>query len=156
MGNPGLPEIVYGMSTTMRYKDFDFSFLLQGVGRTSFYINNFHPFGSQGVRSVLKWVADDHYSAANPDIYAGYPKLSKLDNGNNTVNSTFWLKNGAFLKLRSAELGYNINDTRVFVSGYNLLTFSKFKRWDPEQGGGSGLQYPTQSIINLGVQFKFN
>lgn len=156
MGNPEIPEIVYGLSTSMRYKNLDFSFLFQGVARTSFYINNFHPFGSQGVRNILQWVANDHYSASNPNIYAAYPKLSKLDNGNTTVNSTFWLRDGAFLKLRSAELGYNLKNTRIFMSGYNLLTFSKFKRWDPEQGGGSGLQYPTQTIVNLGLQFKFN
>lgn len=156
MGNPAVPEIVYGLSTSMNYKKWDLSFLLQGVARTSFYMSGFHPFGSQGVRNVLQWVADDHYSASNPNIYAGYPKLSKLDNGNNTQNSTFWLKDGAFLKLRSAEVGYNINNTRIFLSGYNLLTFSKFKQWDPEQGGGSGLSYPTQTIVNLGVQLKFN
>lgn len=156
MGYPEVPEIVYGLSTSMKYKNWDFSFLLQGVARTSFYMSNFHPFGSQGIRNVLQWVADDHYSASNPDIYAAYPKFSKLDNGNNTVSSTFWLRDGSFLKLRSAELGYNINNTRIFLSGYNLLTFSKFKKWDPEQGGGSGLKYPTQTIVNLGVQLKFN
>ncbi len=156
MGNPAIPEIVYGLSTSIRYKKLDLSFLLQGVARTSFFTSGFHPFGSQGVRNVLQWVADDHYSASNPDIYAAYPKLSKLDNGNNTQNSTYWLEDGSFLKLRSAELGYNIGNTRIFLSGYNLLTFSKFKKWDPEQGGGSGLSYPTQSIFNLGVQLKFN
>lgn len=156
MGNPEIPEIVYGLTTSLRYKNMDFSFLFQGVARTSFYMSGFHPFGSQGIRNVLQWVADDHYSPTNPDIYAGYPKLSKLDNGNNTVNSTFWLRDGAFLKLRSAEFGYNLDNVRIFLSGYNLLTFSKFKRWDPEQGGGSGLQYPTQTIVNVGLQLKFN
>jgi TonB-linked SusC/RagA family outer membrane protein len=156
MGNPDVPEIVYGLSTTMKYKSFDFSFLFQGVAKTSFYINNFHPFGSQGARGVLQFIADDHYSDKNPDIYASYPKLSKLDNNNNTENSTFWLRDGSFLKLRSAELGYNYKFARIFLSGYNLLTFSKFKKWDPEQGGGNGLGYPTQTIVNLGAQLRFN
>lgn len=157
MGYPSIPEIVYGLSTTVRYKKFDLSFLFQGVARTSFFISGFHPFGSQGQRSILTWVAEDRYSPSNPDIYASYPKLSKLDNGNNTVNSDFWLRDGSFLKLRSAELGFNVmENTRLFLSGYNLITFSKFKKWDPEQGGGSGLSYPTQSIFNLGVQLRFN
>jgi TonB-linked SusC/RagA family outer membrane protein len=156
MGDPGIPEIVYGISTTINYKAFDFSFLFQGVAKTSFYINGFHPFGSQGARNVLQFIADDHYSPQNPDIYAGYPKLSKLDNNNNTENSTFWLKDGSFLKLRSAEIGYNYKFARFFLSGYNLWTFSKFKKWDPEQGGGNGLGYPTQTIANLGVQLRFN
>jgi hypothetical protein len=156
MGFPTVPEIVYGLSTTLKYKDFDFSFLLQGVERTSFFINNFHPFGSFTNRNVLQFIADDHYSESNPDIYAAYPKLSKLDNGNNTQNSSYWLRDGSFLKLRSAEIGYSYKFGRLFLSGYNLLTFSKFKHWDPEQGGGNGLQYPTQTVINLGLQMRFN
>lgn len=156
MGYPPTPEIVYGLSTSAYYKNFDLSFLLQGVARTSFFINGFHPFGSQGLRSVLQWVADDHYSPTNPDIYAAYPKLSKLDNPNNTANSSYWLRDGSFLKLRSAEIGYTYKQARIFASGYNLLRFSKFDKWDPEQGGGSGLSYPTQTIINLGLQLRFN
>lgn len=156
MGKPTVPEIIYGLSVTSQYKDFDLSFLLQGAARTSFFMSNFHPFGTTGIRNVLQWIADDHYSSTNPDIYAGYPKLSKADNGNNTVNSSFWLRDGSFLKLRSAEVGYNLNQFRFFVSGYNLLTFSKFNKWDPEEGGGSGLKYPTQRIINVGVQMRFN
>ncbi|WP_227740334.1 TonB-dependent receptor [Salegentibacter sp. BLCTC] len=156
MGYPTTPEIVYGLSTSLYYKNWDMSFLLQGVERTSFFVSGFHPFGSQGLRNVLQWVADDHYSPTNPDIYAAYPKLSKLDNGNNTANSSYWLRDGSFLKLRSAEIGYSYKQARFFVSGYNLLRFSKFDKWDPEQGGGSGLSYPTQTIANLGVQLRFN
>ncbi len=156
MGYPATPEIVYGLSTSIYYKDWDFSFLLQGVANTSFYMSGFHPFGTQGIRNVLQFIADDHYSASNPDIYAAYPKLSKMDNPNNTVSSTYWLRDGSFLKLRSAELGYNYKNARFFISGYNLLTLSKFDLWDPEQGGGSGLKYPTQTIVNVGVQLRFN
>lgn len=58
MGYPTTPEIVYGWSNTFRYKAVDLSFLLQGVARTSFFISGFHPFGSQGIRSILEFVAD--------------------------------------------------------------------------------------------------
>lgn len=132
------------------------SFLLQGVARTSFFISGFHPFGSQGIRSILEFVADDHWSPSNPNIYAGYPRLSKLDNPNTTVASSYWLRDGSFLKLRNAEIGYTYKKARLFVSGYNLLTFSKFKLWDPEQGGGNGLSYPTQRVYNVGIQVRFN
>lgn len=156
MGNPGVPEIIYGLSASVYYKNWDLSFLLQGAANTSFFINNFHPFGTQGIRNVLDFVANNRYRPDNPDIYAKYPKLSKKDNGNNTVNSSYWLRDGAFLKLRSAEIGYSWKNFRFFASGFNLLTFSKFKHWDPEEGGGSGLKYPTQRIINVGVQMSFN
>ncbi len=119
-------------------------------------ISGFHPFGNQGVRNVLQFIAEDRWSPENPNIFAAYPRLSKLDNLNNTEASSYWLRNGAFLKLRSAEIGYSHKFARIFLSGYNLLTFSKFKLWDPEQGGGNGLGYPTQQVFNLGVQLRFN
>jgi TonB-linked SusC/RagA family outer membrane protein len=156
MGHPPTPEIIYGLSTTINYKKFDFSFLLQGAARTSFFINGFHPFGTQGIRNVMQWVADERYSPQNPDIYANYPKLSKMDNANNTANSSYWLRDGSFLKLRSAEIGYTHGLGRVFISGFNLWTLSEFDLWDPEQGGGNGLVYPTQTVINLGLQLSFN
>lgn len=156
MGFPTVPEIIYGLSTTVRYKKADFSFLLQGAARTSFFISGFHPFGGDYTRNVLQFIADDYWSEDNPNPNAAYPRLSKPDNNNNTANSSYWLRDGSFLKLRSAEIGYTHKFFRIFVSGYNLLTFSKFKLWDPEEGGGNGLKYPTQRVFNIGAQLRFN
>ncbi|GHE23114.1 SusC/RagA family TonB-linked outer membrane protein [Sphingobacterium griseoflavum] len=156
MGYPAVPEITYGLSTTLRYKKLDLSFLLQGVGRTSFMLGGFHPFGTQGIRNVLQFIADERWTPENPNVFASYPRLSKLDNPNNTQASTYWLRDASFLKLRSAEIGYSYKFVRAFASGFNLLTFSKFKLWDPEQGGGNGLGYPTQQVFNLGLQMRFN
>lgn len=152
MGYPTVPEIVYGLGPSFKYKNFDFSFFFQGIARTSFFISGFHPFGTSEVRNVLQVIADDHWSPSNPDIYASYPRLSKLDNPNNTANSSFWLRDGSFLKLRNLELGYSHKFARIYLSGTNLLTFSKFDLWDPEQGGGNGLTYPTQRVFNIGIQ----
>ena len=63
-----------------------------------------------------------------------------------------WLRDASFLKLKNAEIGYTYKKMRFYISGSNLLTFSKFKLWDPEQGGGSGLKYPTQRVFNIGIQ----
>ncbi|MEE1945023.1 TonB-dependent receptor [Pedobacter sp. KR3-3] len=155
MGFPTVPEIVYGFGPTFNYKKFDFSFFFQGVARTSFFLSGFHPFGTSDQRNVLSFVAEDHWSPSNPDIYASYPRLSKLDNPNNTANSSYWLRNGSFLKLRNIEMGYRFKFARVYLSGLNVLTFSKFKLWDPEQGGGAGLSYPTQRVFNIGLQMGF-
>lgn len=155
-GMPTTPEIVYGFGPSFRYKDFDFSFFLQGAARVSIMMKQFHPFGSEGTRSVLKFIADDYWTADNQNIHAGYPRLSKTDNANNTVASTYWQRDGSFLKLKNAEVGYNHKFFRVYLRGSNLLTFSKFKYWDPEQGSGNGLFYPTQRVINLGIQLSFN
>ena len=87
---------------------------------------------------------------------AEYPRLSKRDNENNTKASTYWQRNGAFLKLKNLEVGFNHKFFRVYLRGSNLLTFSPFKYWDPEMGSGSGLSYPTQRVFNVGVQFSIN
>jgi hypothetical protein len=155
MGAPTVPEIVYGFGPSFKFKKLDFSFFFQGVARTSFFLSGFHPFGTSDQRNVLSFVDEDHWSPQNPNIYAAYPRLSKLDNPNNTANSSYWLRNGAFLKLRNIEIGYTYKFARIYASGLNVLTFSKFKEWDPEQGGGNGLSYPTQRVFNVGLQMGF-
>ena len=75
------------------------------------------------------------------------------------------MRNGAFLRLKSVELGYTlpkdsfvskvkIASFRIYVSGTNLLNFSAFKLWDIEMGG-NGLGYPIQKVFNLGVNVNF-
>lgn len=155
-GMPTTPEIVYGFGPSFRYKDFDFSLFFQGAARVSIMMDRIHPFGNESTRSVLKFIADDYWTADNQNINAKYPRLSKTDNANNAAASTYWQRDGSFLKLKNAEVGYNHKFFRVYLRGSNLLTFSKFKYWDPEQGSGNGLFYPTQRVINLGVQFSIN
>lgn len=153
-GYPEVPEIVYGFGASARYKNWDFSVFFQGTAHTSLVMSNFHPFGINNnvKRNVMQFVADDYWSESNQNIYAGYPRLSVMEYGNNMVASTYWLRNAAFLKLKNAEIGYTYRGMRLYLSGSNLLTFSKFKLWDPEQGGGSGLKYPTQRVFNIGFQ----
>lgn len=74
----------------------------------------------------------------------------------NHQNSTYWLRDGSFLKLKSLEFGYSMKYLRFYVNGTNLLTFSNFKLWDPEMGGNGYYQYPTQRVFNIGIQFNFN
>lgn len=155
MGYPEDPEIVYGFGPSMKYKNWDFSFFFQGAARTSILMSGFHPFGKNATRGVMKFIADDYWSESNPNPNAAYPRLTRDTNANNTANSSYWLRNGAFLKLKNAEVGYTFKMFRAYLNGSNLLTFSPFKHWDPEMGGGSGMKYPTQRVFNIGVQFTF-
>lgn len=155
MGYPEDPEIVYGFGPSMKYKNWDFSFFFQGAARTSILMSGFHPFGKNATRGVMKFIADDYWSESNPNPNAAYPRLTRDTNANNTVNSSYWLRNGAFLKLKNAEIGYTFKMFRAYLNGSNLLTFSPFKYWDPEMGGGSGMKYPTQRVFNIGIQFTF-
>lgn len=155
MGYPEDPEIVYGFGPSMKYKNWDFSFFFQGAARTSILMSGFHPFGKNATRGVMKFIADDYWSESNPNPNAAYPRLTRDTNANNTVNSSYWLRNAAFLKLKNAEIGYTFKMFRAYLNGSNLLTFSPFKHWDPEMGGGSGMKYPTQRVFNIGIQFTF-
>ena len=153
IGNPTTPEIVYGFGPSFRYKNFDFSFFFQGVAKRSLFISDIQPFGSNANnRNVLTFIAEDRWSPDNQNILAEYPRLTIETHDNNFAQSTYWMRNGAFLKLKNAEIGYTIKSMRFYIRGSNLLTFAPFKHWDPEQGGGSGLSYPTQRVFNIGFQ----
>lgn len=156
LGNPTVPEIVYGFGPSFKYKNWDFSFFFQGVAKTSLVMSSFHPFGDNSLRNVLQWVADQHWSPTNQNVDATYPRLTRKTSQNNTKTSDYWLRDGSFLKLKNLELGYTFKKMRFYISGANLMTFSKFDYWDPEQGGGSGLKYPTQRVFNVGFQMTIN
>lgn len=153
IGNPTTPEIVYGFGPSFRYKGFDFSFFFQGVAKTSLFMSGLQPFGTtKENKNVQTFIADDRWSPENQNIFAKYPRLTIEKSPNNSEASTFWERDGAFLKLKNAEIGYTYKSMRLYLRGSNLLTFSKFKLWDPEQGGGNGLKYPTQRVFNIGFQ----
>lgn len=164
IGFPTVPEIVYGFGASLGYKNVDFSFFFQGSGRSSFFIDptTISPFVKE--RNALQIIADNHWSDENPDPNAFWPRMSVNAVTNNEKASTWWLRDGSFLRLKSVELGYslpekllrkmNIEKARFYASGTNLLVFSKFKLWDPEMGG-KGLGYPPQRIINVGLNFNF-
>lgn len=165
IGLPSSPEIVYGFGFSSGFKNFDISSFFQGLARTSFYINasETSPF-INGQNALLKVYADNHWSEDNRNVYALWPRLSATPIANNLVGSTWYLRNGAFLRLKTIELGYTLPNKiaekaslakcRFYVSGNNLLTFSAFKLWDPEMGG-NGIGYPIQKVFNAGLQVSF-
>lgn len=155
MGDPEIPEIVYGFGPSMQYKNWDFSFFFQGVAKTSLVMSGFHPFGTQYNRNVMEFITKNYWSQNNQNPNAAYPRLTKYDNNNNTQGSSHWLRDASFLKLKNLEIGYSFKGARIYVSGANLLTFSKFDLWDPEMGGDKAMKYPTQRTFNIGIQMTF-
>lgn len=176
IGYPTSPEIIYGFGASFGYKGFDFSLFFQGLGRESFWIDATSNYGVINGRRVsgtgpfaretqlLKAYSDSHWSEDNRDIYALYPRFSAKENLNNTQTSTWWMRDGSFLRLKQLEIGYTVPEklTRKFrienmhfyVQGNNLLCWSKFKLWDPELAG-EGLNYPIQRTVNIGVNLTF-
>ena len=172
IGFPTTPEINYGFGLSLGYGKIDFSCFFQGSARSSFWIdpNKTAPFVKNGVdgftttRAMLQVYADSYWSEDNRDIYALWPRLSESTINNNNKRNTWFMRDGAFLRLKTAEVGYTLpknfvekcrlGNVRLYVSGSNLAVFSAFKLWDPEMGG-NGLAYPLQRVINLGATIDF-
>jgi len=177
LGYPMVPEIIYGAGFSFGTDKFDISAFFQGSARSSLFIDPvaISPFVMDGAQQtgLLQVIADDHWSESNRNSYAFWPRLSSTGNSNNNQPSTWWMRNGAFVRLKSVELGYNfsgkalqrlnVSGLRLYVNGVNLFLISSFKLWDPEQGsngrdsnrlGSNGLGYPPQKIFNIGVNIE--
>lgn len=173
IGYPTLPEIVYGFGFSTGYKGLDLSVFFQGLAHESFWMNT-APYSSTNTGSVIPFVdngavlkafADSYWSEDNRNVDALWPRLSTTVNQNDTQTSTFFMRNGSFMRLKQLEVGYSfpqkvqdrlhMSNLRVYVNGSNLLTFSHFKLWDVEMGG-NGLGYPIQRVFNVGVNMDIN
>lgn len=166
IGLPTTPEIVYGFGVSIGYKGFDWSIFFQGLANESFWINASYTSPFVNNTQLLKVYADDHWREDNGNIYATWPRLSYNLNTNNVgVTSTWFMRDGSFLRLKQAEIGYTIpgkwkdkfriGNLRVYLSGRNLLLWSRFKLWDVEMAG-NGLGYPIQRTINMGINLTIN
>lgn len=165
IGNPTLPEIVYGFGFSAGYKDFDISAFFQGLANESFWIDPVATSPFQNNTEVLKAYADSYWSEDDRNVNALWPRLSPTVNSNDTQTSTWFMRDGTFLRLKQVEIGYAIpqklqkkihtTNFRIYVNASNLLTFSKFKLWDVEMGG-NGLGYPIQKVFNIGLNVDIN
>ncbi len=163
IGNPQTPEIIYGVGFSSGFKNFDLSCFFQGLAQESFWIDPEATSPFVDNKQMLQAYADDHWSERNGNVMALWPRLSNFNHSNNTQVNTWFMRDGTFLRLKSAEFGYTftrnklerikIESLRLYLSGTNLLNFSRFKLWDVEMAG-KGLGYPVQRVINLGVQLS--
>ena len=156
-----VPEIVYGLPINLSYRSLSLNILFQGQARVSQYL--LLESGSTG-----NFFAEDAANRWRPNNVDGtFPRVAdKMYNGvNGAYPNTYWLKNASFVRLKNVELGYNlpallltkvgIQSLRVYVSGFNLLTFSSLKTIDPESNSSLGWSYPQQRLVNLGLSARF-
>ncbi|WP_084163785.1 SusC/RagA family TonB-linked outer membrane protein [Olivibacter sitiensis] len=163
IGDPN-PDFTFGLNSSMSFKNFDFTFFLQGnygndvfnasaIGSTLDYVS-----GLNMVRDVLY----DHWTPENPN--AKYPKISSTVNAN---ISDRWIEDGSFLRLRNVQLAYNLpmeklklgwfKRFQVYASGQNLLTITNYSWWDPEVSftGSDYLAYPVAKTYTFGIRAGF-
>ena len=175
------PNLTYGFGFSVNWKGLDFNAHFQGVGKSTYFINGSTVYmfsTSDGWGNVLKdmaygsrWISREiSGTEATEDVNAAYPRLSYGTSsmtsgaGNNYRASTFWLRDGSYLRLKTLDIGYTLptawvrkvhmNKVRVYFVGTNLLTFSKFKLWDPELGSATGKNYPLSRTYSLGVSLN--
>jgi len=160
------PNLTYGFGLSANWKGLDVSVHFQGVGKSTYFINGstvyMYSLGD-GWGNILTDMANSNrwILGENEDPNADYPRLTYGPNANNNRPSTFWLRDGSYMRLKTLDIGYSLpktlvnrvhlNNVRVFFIGTNLLTFSKFKLWDPEMGSSDGKKYPLSKTLSLGL-----
>lgn len=166
IGFPRTPEIMFGFGGTVAYKNFDLSLFFTGAARTSLFLDGatMYPFyNGEGSWNVLREYYDNRWTSATAAT-AKYPLVTNATSENNYRTSTLWMKDGSYLKLKNAEVGYTfkgrlidkmfVDNIRLFCNGQNLLTLDYVKVIDPEAENGTG-NYPMQRTINFGFQINF-
>lgn len=174
IGSTRRPNLIYGVGASARWKGLNVSLLFQGAGKSSFftYGKTVYAFseGEWGIplKDLMgpnRWIsADISGDAATENPNASYPRLSFGGNANNYRESTFWLRNGSYLRLKTLDVGYTLpkritnkfrsSEIRIFVVGTNLFTWSEFKLWDPEMANSRGEEYPLAKSITLGLNIN--
>lgn len=163
--SPNVPEYNYGINAGFNWKGFDFSMTWSGVKNTSRMLPNVlrQPFAGQN-RALYQHLYDGRWTPETAAT-AKYPRLSLASKDNNyKVSDMFW-EDASFIRLKSVELGYTIKsaglkrvglrNVRVYVNGFNLLTFSDLDIFDPESRPGSSGLYPMTKMYNMGVKLNF-
>lgn len=164
MKYPSVPEITYGFGIGARYKNLDISLFFQGAANVMFYARPL-TFSSEGKGNFYDIVYNDYYRDELQNIDARFPRLSVGDQSANYTTSTWWMHNGNYIRLKQAEIGYNLPTSvmkkiglrgcRIFTNANNLFTISPFKWWDPESRNMDGLKYPIQRTISFGLAVNF-
>ena len=156
-----VPELVFGLNFDAQWKGFDLSVLFQGQGRARFY---YAPLMDPVSGNVEREAAERAWTLNNTD--SDYPRLGSNVSNGHTTRSSFYYRDASFLRLKNVELGYTFNQSmfgtkvgikslRVYIAGYNLLTFSGLKNVDPETDDESYQNYPQMRIFNAGVKLTF-
>ncbi len=161
----------YAMSLILgsSWKGLDFNMIWQGIGKRDLALDGSLFWGTVGNKwwNIGLQEHADYWTEENTDAYWPRPYFEKASKNHQV--QTRYLQNGAYLRLKSVQLGYtipvaltekvHIKNFRVYVSGENLLTFTKLITiFDPEATGGnygSGTLYPLQKVLSAGVSVKF-
>ena len=157
------PHSVYYGNLSFRWKNLDFDMQVNGVGYVPIFYQGLisNPLDPEYGGTPQRWHLD-HWKAENPDRNAKLPRVT-TDPGNNALLSTFWKENGAFVRIKYMQLGYNFKalakkihagNFRVYVNVQNPFTFTKVELIDPETKG-THTTYPMFKTYSVGLNVNF-
>lgn len=152
------PRIQYGFGLSLTWKDLDVSVFFNGSAMRKIMLNpsSVQPFNQSWTadRNLMQWIANGYWKEGSDNSSAVWPRLgtAQAQQENNLATSSFWMRNGDFLRFKTIEIGYRFPHCRVYFSGDNIAVWSKFKYWDPELNFST---YPLSRTFNIGVQVNF-
>ena len=160
-----IPRYTFGVNFNSSYKGIDLSFLLQGVGKANSYLYGpgIMPFSVGNLGGTILEPNKDRWTPATPN--AKYPRLA-FGESNNEQNSSFWMKDASYVRLKNVQLGYTfpvsissmagIKKLRLYVNGSNLFTLDKFwDGFDVESPVGTVSVYPQVKVYSFGLSANF-
>lgn len=166
LGNT-IPNITYGFNLNMKYRDFDFLASFQGVADVYRTIDGEMMWGLVNGQNATERHLDRTIVENGQVTQLGHFPRILINQSHNRVMSSFLAMNASYLRLKNLQIGYNLpqsllknihlNRARLYVSGQNLLTFTKFPNdFDPEvKSGSGGYSYPQVAIYSIGLDITF-
>ena len=173
IGRSSIPEMVFGLNLGAEWKGFDFSMFWQGAAMfdvnlcgiydsgirdDTFYTRPFYADGN-----TPYYLVEGSWRPDNPN--AKFPRLGIEARDNGGKFSSWWVKDGTYLRLKSVQLGYTLpkkltekagfRTIRAYVSGGNLLTICGLDYMDPEMPGVNQGYYPQQRTYEFGLNITF-
>jgi TonB-linked SusC/RagA family outer membrane protein len=155
-----IPRYTYGINVNLGYRNFDLTAFFQGVGKVDIntVVLKRAPINSD---NNFKTIHEDSWTPDNPD--ASFPRL--VSTLQNYASSSYWIESGAYLRLKSLQLGYTLPEKilshsgfsglRVFVSGQNLLTWSGLEKDIDPEAPDDYRYYPQVKVFTFGVNVNF-
>ena len=161
------PRYEYSINLNLSYGAFDLNLFGQGVGKRDNYLSGTGavPFSSVDFVASLLDIHKDFWSPSNPN--ATFPRLLPSGSGgNNYLTSSLWIRSASYFRIKNVNLGYKlparllerarIKSARVYVSGSNLVTFTKsWDGFDPEINNQNGEFYPLMKTFTAGININF-
>ena len=161
LGYGNIPEIIYGINGSLNWKNFDFSFLMQGAANAQVYLKGgiILPYFNQG--NLPQFWVNEAWTEENPSNR--YPRLA--ESVHNVPGVQTYLYNASYLRLKNIEVGYTfptswlsrigVTNARVYVNAQNLFTISNVPQIDPENTEQEGWTYPQMKSFNFGLSLQF-